>query len=129
MSIASVLGIITKPIADIFTAKQRKKTMKIERESAIHLKELDNIAQGNINEAKWNQSSIDKAGWRPGFLTVVLSAPMILVFIPPVVPYIELGFAALNETPEWYRILIAVMVSSAFGVKKLADHAMNKKYS
>lgn len=128
MSIASVLGILTKPIADIFKEKQRKKILKIELEGAIHKQKLDNIAQGKINEAKWNEKSIDNAGWRPGFLTIVLSAPMILVFFPPMVVYIEQGFVALDQTPEWYRILIGVMVSSAFGIKKLSDYFMDKKY-
>jgi len=128
MSIASVLGILTKPIADIFKEKQRKKILKIELEGAIHKQKLGNIAQGKINEAKWNEKSIEKAGWRPGFLTIVLSAPMILVFFPPMVEYIEQGFVALDQTPEWYRILIGVMVSSAFGIKKLSDYFMDKKY-
>ena len=128
MSIASVLGIITKPIADIFKEKQRKKILKIELEGAIHKQKLATIAQGKINEAKWNEKSIEKAGWLPGFLTIVLSAPMILVFFPPMVVYIEQGFVALDQTPQWYRILIGVMVSSAFGVKKLSDYFMNKKY-
>ena len=128
MSIASVLGILTKPIADIFKEKQRKKILKIELEGAIHKQKLSTIAQGKINEAKWNEKSIEKAGWRPGFLTIVLSAPMILVFFPPMVVYIEQGFVALDQTPQWYRILIGVMVSSAFGVKKLSDYFMNKKY-
>ena len=128
MSIASVLGILTKPIADIFKEKQRKKILKIELEGAIHKQKLATIAQGKINEAKWNEKSIEKAGWRPGFLTIVLSAPMILVFFPPMVVYIEQGFIALDQTPQWYRILIGVMVSSAFGVKKLSDYFMNKKY-
>ena len=128
MSIASVLGILTKPIADIFKEKQRKKILKIELEGAIHKQKLATIAQGKINEAKWNEKSIEKAGWRPGFLTIVLSAPMILVFFPPMVVYIEQGFVALDQTPQWYRILIGVMVSSAFGVKKLSDYFMNKKY-
>ena len=128
MSIANVLGILTKPIADIFKEKQRKKILKIELEDAIHKQKLSTIAQGKINEAKWNEKSIEKAGWRPGFLTIVLSAPMILVFFPPMVVYIEQGFVALDQTPQWYRILIGVMVSSAFGIKKLSDYFMNKKY-
>jgi len=128
MSIASILGIVTKPITDIFKEKQRKKIIKIELDAAIHKQKLSNIAAGKINEAKWNEKSIEKAGWRPGFLTIVLSAPMILVFFPPMVVYIEQGFIALDQTPEWYRILIGVMVSSAFGVKKLSDYFMNRKY-
>ncbi len=128
MSIASVLGIITKPVTDMLKERQRKKIRKIELDAAYQKQKLDNIAQGKINEAKWNEKSIDKAGWRPGFLTIVLSTPMILVFFPPMVQYIENGFIALDQTPEWYRILIGVMVSSAFGIKKLSDYFMNKKY-
>ena len=129
MSIFSKLGEkIVDGYVKIKGNKQRKKRMIVEFENAIHMKKLENIAAGNINEAKWNEKSIEKAGWRPGFLTIVLSAPMILVFFPPMVVYIEQGFIALDQTPQWYRILIGVMVSSAFGVKKLSDYFMNKKY-
>ena len=131
--LANIFGGIAKPIVDgvtgIIKEKQRRKSMKVELEGAIQQQRLKNIEAGRVAEVEWNKASINKAGWRPGFLTILLSIPMVLVFIPFMVQYVEQGFAALDKTPEWYRILIGVMVSSAFGVKKLSDYFMNKKFT
>jgi len=120
---------IVKGVTGVIAEKQRQKAMKIELEGAIQTQRLKNIEAGRVAEVEWNKASINKAGWRPGFLTVVLSSPMILVFFPPMVKYVEDGFVALNATPEWYRALIGVMVASAFGVKKISDYFMNKKFT
>jgi hypothetical protein len=124
---------LLKPVTDIVTgfAERRhdRKVQERELNQALHLKKLENVAQGRIAEVEWNKSSIQKAGWRPGFLTVILSLPMILVFFPFLVPTMEAGFEALDNTPVWYRAAIAVMVSSAFGYKKFADWQMGKHYT
>ena len=112
-----------------FQARTKRKSRQEEFTNAVHMQKLKNVQQGKIAEAEWNNSSIKKAGWRPGFLTILLSIPLVLVFIPPMVVYVESGFQALESTPEWYRALIGVMVASAFGVKKLSDYFMDKKYT
>jgi len=109
--------------------KHTEKLQKMELKQVIHLAKLDNVKQGKIAEVQWNNTSIQQAGWRPGFLTIVLSLPMILVFIPQLVPYMQAGFVALDQTPVWYRSAIAVMISSAFGFKKFADWQMGKHYT
>lgn len=131
--LAKIFGGAVKPIVDVvggvIERKQNRKKMALEFENAIHMAKLDNIKAGKIAEVEWNKNSISKAGWRPGFLTIILSAPMILVFIPDLVPYIREGFAVLDTTPVWYRSAIAVMISSAFGFKKFADWQMAKHYT
>ena len=130
---AKLFGGVMKPVVDVvggvIERKQLRKTMALEFENAIHMAKLQNIADGKIAEVEWNKSSINKAGWRPGFLTIILSAPMCLVFIPDFVPYISEGFRVLDTTPVWYRSAIAVMISSAFGFKKFADWQMAKHYT
>ena len=130
---AKLFGGVMKPVVDVvggvIERRQNRKTMALEFENALHVQKLKNIESGRIAEVEWNKNSINKAGWRPGFLTIVLSAPMILVFIPDLVPYIREGFAVLDTTPVWYRSAIAVMISSAFGFKKFADWQMAKHYT
>ena len=125
----SIAGPIVRTVGGVIKRKQDRMSQELQFRNAVHLKRLENVQAGKVAEAEWNKASINKAGWRPGFLTVLLSIPMVLVFIPFMVPYVENGFAALDKTPEWYRILIGVMVSSAFGVKKLSDYFMNKKFT
>ena len=111
-----------------YEAHVARKTRKDEFENAVHLKKLENVEQGKINEAEWNHSSIKRAGWRPGYLTVLFTVPLILVFFPWFVPHIETGFAVLDTLPEWYRWSVSVVVGSGFGYKAIADAFMKKKY-
>lgn len=124
-----IAGPVVSAVSGFVERRQTRKAQQDEFQHEVHLAKLENVRAGKIAEAEWNNNSIQKAGWRPGFLTILLSIPMVLVFIPFMVPYVENGFSALEKTPEWYRILIGVMVSSAFGVKKLSDYFMDKKYT
>ena len=130
---AKIFGGVASPVVNAvsgyFKRRQTLKGQKVELEHVIHLQKMKNVEAGRIAEVEWNKNSISKAGWRPGFLTIILSLPMILVFIPTFVPYIEEGFAVLDTTPFWYRSAIAVMISSAFGFKKYADWTMTKKFT
>jgi len=126
---SGVVGKVVEAASGAFQARTKRKSRQEEFANAVHLQKLENVKLGKIAEAEWNNNSIKKAGWRPGFLTILLSIPLVLVFIPPMVVYVESGFLALESTPEWYRALIGVMVASAFGVKKLSDYFMDKKYT
>lgn len=117
---------------DYFKDKQELKAVerqnKIEAEKAIGQARLENIKQGKINEAEWNLTSIRNAGWKDELLTLILSIPLVLVFIPAMVPHMLAGFEALEQTPLWYRSAVGVMIASAFGYRKLTQFFNDKKY-
>lgn len=125
----ALISPVVNVVGGIIQRKQERKALQVQLDHAIVEKKIDYVKQGRIAEVEWNKGAQNKAGWRPGFLTIVLSAPMILVFIPDMVPYIERGFEVLDKTPIWYRSAIAVMISSAFGFKKYADWQMSKHYT
>jgi hypothetical protein len=129
MAWQALLGPIVEGFTGLWKGRQERKARKNELDNAIHMQKIEYVKLGRVAEVEWNKSSINKAGWRPGFLTIVLTAPMILVFVPDMVPYIKEGFAVLDTTPVWYRSAIAVMISSAFGMKKFADWQMSKHYT
>lgn len=122
------LSALIAPAANAYKAYVKRKAKKDQYADAVHQKQLDNIALGKVNEAEWNKNAQLTAGWRPGFLTIILTIPLVLVFIPSMVPHIEAGFAALETTPLWYRGLVGTMAASAFGLKKVSDYIMAKKY-
>jgi hypothetical protein len=125
----ALLGPVVESVTGLWANRQKRKAQKQELDAAIHMQKIEYVKLGRVAEVEWNKASVNKAGWRPGFLTIILSAPMILVFIPDLVPYIREGFAVLETTPVWYRSAIAVMISSAFGFKKFADWQMSKHYT
>jgi len=121
-------GGIVEAASSAYQARTARKSKQDEFENAVHIKKLEAVEQGKINEATWNQTSIQKAGWRPGFLTVLIMLPIPLAFFPWFVPHIEAGFLVLQDLPLWYSSAVGAVIASAFGLKKLSDIRMSKKY-
>jgi len=94
---------------------------KIEREGEIKR------AQAVVdNEATWDKTAIENAGWKDEYLTIVLSIPLIAGFIPGLEVYVLRGFSVLEQTPTWYQAAIGVMIAAAFGIKSFSKY-MEKK--
>jgi len=45
-----------------------------------------------------------------------------MCFIPPLVPYVEQGFAVLEQIPQWYRYYLGVIVAASFGVRQVINY-------
>lgn len=127
-----LIGPIITGIIGYFRDKAELKAVerqnKIEAQKAIGQARLENIRQGKINEAEWNLTSIRQSGWKDEWLTIILSIPLVLVFFPGMVDNMMAGFAALEQTPEWYRYSVGVMIASAFGYQKLTNFFRARKY-
>jgi hypothetical protein len=55
--------------------------------------------------------------WKDEYLIIILSAPVIMCFIPPLAPYALEGFRVLATTPEWYRWAFLGAVVASFGLR------------
>lgn len=68
-------------------------------------------------DADWETLSIQNSGWKDEATWVVLSIPMVAVFIPPLQPYVQNGFDTLQTLPEWYRWLVVMIYAATFGIR------------
>jgi len=82
-------------------------------------------AKANENWDVAAQSS-SNTSWKDEWLTILFSIPLIMCFIPPMVPYVREGFNALESMPSWYQYMLSVIVAASFGVKSVIG-IMNKK--
>ncbi|MNQ48938.1 hypothetical protein D3C85_628260 [compost metagenome] len=75
------------------------------------------------NEANWDavQAEASKASWKDEWLTILISIPMILAFIPGMKDEVMNGFSVLEACPIWYQYLIGVVFAASFGIKKVTD--------
>ena len=73
------------------------------------------ISEGR--DAEWESQSIANSGWKDEWVLVVLSIPMILVFVPWTQATVMAGFEALATTPLWYRVLVATIYLATFGIR------------
>lgn len=68
-------------------------------------------------DADWERLSIQNSGWKDELVIIVLTIPMVMVFIPGFDGYIAQGFEHLSNTPGWYRWLIVMIYAATYGIR------------
>jgi hypothetical protein len=91
-----------------------------ELESVRHERVVQNIREGRAAETDWNINAQNNSGWRDEAVTILLSIPLLLCFIPGGDVYVVRGFQALEQTPLWFQGAIMLMIASAFGYQAYA---------
>lgn len=87
---------------DIAKAKVDAKVKKVELEAQMDLSAVDGM----------------RYSWKDEFLVLLLAAPYVGCFIPPIAPYIDQGFKILeSSTPEWYRWAFLGAIVASFGLR------------
>ena len=101
-------------------ARQVKADIKMEelRGKAEYQKaKTQRASDSEGHDAEWEKLSIENSGWKDEWVIMVMSIPMILVFIPWTQPTILSGFAALATTPLWYRTTVMAIYLATFGIR------------
>ncbi len=98
-------------------ARGRLKIAEIEAKARIAEARATAAQKAADHDAAWEKLALSDAAtsWKDEWWTILLAIPLVLAFIPGMPPYIEAGFAALDETPEWYRWGLLAAISFAFG--------------
>ena len=121
----NILGSLVSPITSAISGWQERKKVKLEGDIAVAKAategKVKRLADGQVGDIAWENTSINNSGWKDEWFTIILSIPVIMCFIPGLVDYVRQGFTALEACPEWYRWAFLVAVSSSFGYRKLAD--------
>ncbi|MDA7514301.1 hypothetical protein N8508_00770 [bacterium] len=106
----ALIGPITGLVGDHFKRKSEEKR-------ATHDRKMEAIRQ----DANWENIHAANASssWRDEFFSLLFSLPLIMCFIPPLVPYVRDGFEVLEAMPEYYRMLLAALVASSVGIRGL----------
>ena len=128
---SSIVSKVVDWISDWFTT--RKETKKAEAEMKMNLAEAKTQAQidlyktGLVGDIAWEKNAQDNSGWKDEMLVIVFSLPLIGGFIPGLDVYIDRGFHAFDNMPDWYQASIGVIVASVFGVRKFSEFMSMKK--
>ena len=70
-------------------------------------------------EIDWDLEAIkgSQNSWKDEYLTILLSIPVILCFIPGMEEVVRNGFEQLNKVPDWYKLMFSAVVAAAFGIR------------
>lgn len=118
---SKLLGSFSEKAADVYIKRQELKAeIKLEEmrgKVAYQQAKTQRAADSEGHDHDWEMESIKNSGWKDEWVLIVLSIPMILVFIPWTQPYIESGFVALAATPLWYRTTVMAIYLATFGIR------------
>ena len=98
-----------------------KTKAKAEAEATVLIKQAESAADWEAAMARNSGQS-----WKDEWLTLLFSIPLIMCFIPSMVPYVQDGFEVLGNMPDFYQYTLSVIVAASFGVRSVIG-IMNKK--
>jgi hypothetical protein len=107
-----VAGDVVKGVVDTRKAKAEQKITEIKAKTSLMEKQIKGEVDWDLEAIKNTQGS-----WKDEYLTILFSIPLLLCFVPFTVEYVERGFEALSQTPDWYKYTLGVIVSASFGIK------------
>jgi len=73
------------------------------------------------HEAGWEKvmAEASKDSWKDEAWTILFIAIIAMCFIPPLQPYVERGFDALDRTPDWFQWAMYASIAASFGLRGL----------
>jgi hypothetical protein len=126
--IGGVFGIATKWLEGtqkITEAKLQAKIVTIESTARIAEAKATafiNLAASEQDHSQaWERVLVEESGksWKDEWWTLIVSAPLIMSFIPQLAQYVPIGFANLDTVPDWYLYIVFAAVSFAFARREL----------
>ena len=99
------LKLLVSPVAEVINGFGERHLKKKELEQAKHMKTLEGIQAAEANEflADMKRTEDLASTWKDEFITLVVSVPAIICFIPGADWVVRDGFLALGQAPEWRR--------------------------
>lgn len=119
--LGALLGAPAEAVAEYFKERQRLKSelklKKLEGKVKIEQAKAEMEVRKLEADNAWELAQIANSGWKDEWVLILLSIPLVLVFIPEMAPYIQQGFSVLATTPEWYRWLILIIFGAIYGIR------------
>jgi hypothetical protein len=113
--IGAIVGVVGKIAGSWLETRRVKAEGKIRLAAAdidARIKKTEQMGEMDIEAMKGMQFS-----WKDEYILVLMSIPIIMAFIPPLVPYVREGFAVIDTMPEWYKWSWMGIVTATFGLR------------
>lgn len=112
-AIAGVIPSIFSGIGEYFSHRMELKTL--ERQAEIEAAKLEVQQAGNADA---EQVKDNKKSWKDEYVMMIVTLPIVACFIPPLQPYVAIGFKTLSTlVPEWYVGLYITVVLCVMGAR------------
>ena len=116
-----IIDSLTSLVGTWLDGKVTKTKAMAEAQAAVIVKQAESVADWETTMARNSSQS-----WKDEWLALLFSIPLIMCFIPSMVPYVRAGFEVLETMPDFYQYTLSVIVAASFGVRSVIG-IMNKK--
>lgn len=122
--IKTVLGVG----GDLLAKRQRLQEIKLEGQTQIAVAqanaEIARLQKSADAEVDWDREAAKQmaTSWKDEYLTLLLSAPMVLAFCGTWGrTTASEGFAAIATAPEWFKVAFLGTVAASFGIRAIVN--------
>jgi|TARA_R110000787_G_scaffold183456_1_gene295402 hypothetical protein len=116
-----IIDAVTRLAGTWLEGRVAKTKAKAKAEATVIIKQAESAADWEAAMARNSGQS-----WKDEWLTLLFSVPLVMCFIPSMVPYVRDGFVVLETMPDFYQYTLSVIVAASFGVRSVIG-VMNKK--
>lgn len=127
-----MIGMLLKELfgigAGYLEGRRKLKEVKVEAETRVLVAraeaEVARLSKAQDAEIAWDNTAVSQMdrSWKDEYLTLLLSAPIILAFLGDWgCKAAADGFAAISNVPEWYMVAFMASIAASFGVRALVD--------
>ena len=104
------------PVTELVSGHLKRKA---EEKQAQHERKLEVIK----HEANWDNIQATNSGtsWKDEWFTLLFSVPLVMAFVPEMVPVVSKGFDVLETMPDWYKGFLGAAVAASFGIRTLSN--------
>lgn len=68
-------------------------------------------------------SQASQNSWKDEFWTVIFSIPLVMCFVPGGAQFVQAGFDAISDTPDWYQNTVLALVGASVGIRHIGKGA------
>lgn len=134
-----MIGLITSLFTEgvgYFKRKQEAKYKAQERDDKLEQAKIDarikRLETGDETASKLDELSIKQRGWKDEYLLILTTIPLGMSFIPDYAPVVQMGFIALEKTPEYYWYALGMIYIDTFGFRRMVraafEHWLQKRF-
>lgn len=134
-----MIGLITSLFTEgvgYFKRKQEAKYKAQERDDKLEQAKIDarikRLETGDETASKLDELSIKQRGWKDEYLLILTTIPLGMSFIPDYAPVVQMGFTALEKTPEYYWYALGMIYIDTFGFRRMVrvafEHWLQKRF-
>ena len=114
-----IIGVVVGALAEIGKSWLENRRAKADGKIEITKAKIATAVAKEKMKSTMDLSAMDgmQFSWKDEYLLILLSLPVIMAFIPGLVPYALAGFNTIAMMPAWYQWALTGMVAATFGLR------------